>query len=76
MERVLERNILAVFKLLEEIHLADAIKDSTSKDLGLVKSLQLRMENIPFERDHERLALKTSRFSEYPVGPNLAAPGF
>jgi hypothetical protein len=45
----IERNVLALPALFEETHLECALEDATSKNLGLVESLQMRLENIRFE---------------------------
>jgi hypothetical protein len=45
----IERNVLALPALFEETHLQAALGDATSKNLGLVESLQMRLDNVRFE---------------------------
>lgn len=75
LESVIERNVFAVPELLEEIHLADAIRDPTSKDLGLVKSLQVRLENLRFEEKLQNLSSRNEYFLEFRTDSKLPSAG-
>lgn len=75
LERVIERNLLAVPELLEEIHLADAIQDQTTKKLGLVRSLQLRLENVRFEQALRDQSSRDIKYVSFPTDSKLPASG-
>jgi hypothetical protein len=62
----LERNILAIPELLEEVHVKDALQDNASKDMGLVRSLQMRLENLRFEAAlQNNLQLRNDHFLDF-----------
>lgn len=63
LERVIERNTLAVPELSEEASLSEAIADSNWRDRDLVKALELRLKNIRFEKTQ---GLPSDRYLDLP----------